>query len=316
MAKWLITGGAGFIGSHIAETLVASGEKVRVLDNFFAGKKESLAPIISKIECIRGDIRDKHSAEKAAKGVDYVLHQAAMRSVPRSVEEPVECTSINVEGTLSMLMASQKAKVKRFVLASSSSVYGDSTLFPQRESHYPLPISPYAASKITGEHYCHVFTKTYGLPCVSLRYFNVFGPRQDPKSQYAAVVPRFIIAALKGKPLEVHWDGKQSRDFAYVVNIARANIEAARSKSLKREVYNVACGESTSLLEIAALLEKFMGTRLKKKFFPRRGGDVRKTWADVSGLKKDLKLGKQVGFEEGLRHTFDYFAENGRWRNY
>lgn len=315
MAKWLVTGGAGFIGSHIVESLVAAGEKVKVLDNFYAGKKESLDPVLSKIELIRGDIRDKRSAEKAAKGVDYVLHQAAMRSVPRSVEEPGECTSINVEGTLSMLLASHKAKVKRFVLASSSSVYGDSTIFPQRESHYPLPISPYAASKITGEHYCHVFTQTYGLPCVSLRYFNVFGPRQDPKSKYAAVVPKFIISALKGQPLSIHWDGRQSRDFAYVANIARANIAAARSKILKREVYNVACGTSTSLLEIASLLEKIMGKRLKKNFFPRREGDVRKTWADISGLKKDLKLARQVGFEEGLKHTFDYFSENGRWRS-
>ena len=316
MAKWLVTGGAGFIGSHIVETLVASGEKVRVLDNFFAGKKESLTAILPKIELIQGDIRDGKAAAKAAQGVDYVLHQAALRSVPRSVKEPEEYTSVNVQGTLSMLLASCKAKVKRFVLASSSSVYGDSTLFPQRESHYPLPISPYAASKIAGEHYCHVLTKTYGLSCVSLRYFNVFGPRQDPKSQYAAVVPRFILAALKGQPLEIHWDGKQSRDFAYVANIARANIEAARSKNLKREVYNVACGTSTSLLQIAALLEKFIGSPLKKKFFPRREGDVRKTWADISGLCKDLKLSRQVEFEESLKNTFDYFSQGERWRKY
>ncbi|OGR84393.1 MAG: hypothetical protein A2901_06380 [Elusimicrobia bacterium RIFCSPLOWO2_01_FULL_54_10] len=316
MAKWLVTGGAGFIGSHIVEALVAEGEKVRVLDNLSEGRKDSLAPVLSKIEFIQGDIRDAKAAARAVKNVDYVLHQAAMRSVPRSIQEPEACTSMNVEGTLSMMLACKIAKVKRFVLASSSSIYGDSTVYPQKETHYPAPISPYAASKVTGEHYGHVFTKTYGLSCVSLRYFNVFGPRQDPKSKYAAVVPKFIISALKDQPLEIHWDGKQSRDFAYVANIARANIAAARTKNLKHEVYNVACGGSTSLLDIAALLEKFMGKRLKKKFFPKREGDVRKTFADISRLKSDLKMSNQVGFEEGLRNTFDFFSEDGRWRNY
>lgn len=316
MSKWLVTGGAGFIGSHIVESLLSQGEKVRILDNFFAGSRENLGPWVGKVHIIRGDIRDARAAGKAAQGVDYVLHQAAMRSVPRSVEEPEACTSVNVEGTLTMLLASRKAKVNRFVLASSSSVYGDSTLYPQKETHLPLPISPYAASKASGEHLCHVFTKTYGLSCVSLRYFNVYGPRQDPKSKYAAVIPRFIIAALSGRPLQIHWDGRQSRDFTYVGNVAQANIMAARARGLRREIYNVACGSTTSLLDIAHLLEDFMGKKLPKKFLPRRQGDVRKTWADISGLRKEIKLKKQVEFEEGLKKTFDFFSEGGRWRRF
>ncbi len=314
--RWLITGGAGFIGSHIVENLVGQGETVRVIDDFSSGTMEALAPFKGKVEIVRGDIRNKRAAAKACKNIHYILHEAAMRSVPRSVEEPEDCTSININGTLNMLLAAKAAGAKKFVLASSSSVYGDSTLYPQKESHLPSPISPYAASKIAGEHYCHVFTKTYGLPCVSLRYFNVFGPRQDPHSKYAAVVPKFIISALKGEPLEIHWDGKQSRDFAYVGNVALANINAARAKTLKREVYNVACGTTTSLLDIAALLEKFMGKKLKKKFFPRREGDVRKTFADISALEKDLKLTQQVDFEQGLKYTFEFFSEGGRWRKY
>ncbi len=315
-ARWLVTGGAGFIGSHIVQKLIEQGETVKILDDFSSGTMETLKPFKGHIEVVRGDIRDPKACAKAAKGVDYVLHQAAMRSVPRSVLEPEDCTSINVDGTLNVLLAAHRAKAKKFVLASSSSIYGDSTLYPQRETHLPQPISPYAASKISGEHYCHVFTKTYGLPCVSLRYFNVFGPRQDPMSKYAAVVPRFIISALKNEPLEIHWDGKQSRDFAYVGNVAMANILAATTPNLKREVYNVACGTTTSLLDIAHLLEKFMGKELKKKFYPKREGDVRKTYADISGLEKDLKLKKQVNFEDGLRSTFEYFVENDRWRKY
>lgn len=316
MARWLVTGGAGFIGSHIAETLVSLGEKVRVLDNFFAGKKEYLSNIWNKIEVIHGDIREMKTLRRAVKDMDFVSHHAALRSVPRSVENPREANAVNVEGTLNCLVASHRAKVKRFIFASSSSIYGDSNQFPQRETEFPSPISPYAVSKLAGEYYCRVFSKTYGLSAVALRYFNVFGPRQDPKSRYAAVIPRFIIAALKGAPLEVHWDGKQSRDFTYVGNVVKANLLAAKSNNLKHLVYNVGCGGSTSLLEIIAILEKIMGQKLKKKFFPRRAGDVRKTWGDISRIARDLKFGSPVQFEAGLRKTFDFFSENNRWRKY
>jgi nucleoside-diphosphate-sugar epimerase len=316
MAKWLITGGAGFIGSHIIEALLKEGEKVRILDNFFSSSPQNIVPFKGKIELVKGDIRDARAAKKAAAGVDYVLHQAAMRSVPRSVQEPKACVEINVDGTLSMLLAAKAARAKRFVLASSSSIYGDAAVYPQREIHLPSPISPYASSKAAGEHLCHVFTKTYGLSCVSLRYFNVFGPRQDPKSEYAAVIPRFIVSALKGWPLTIHWDGKQSRDFTYVGNVAQANIAAARAKNLKKEIYNVACGTSTSLLDIVRLLEKFTGKPLKLKLLPKRAGDIRKTFADISGLEKDLKMTRQVDFEDGLRRTYDFFQANKKWQSF
>ncbi|MBI4217631.1 MAG: SDR family oxidoreductase [Elusimicrobia bacterium] len=314
MAQWLVTGGAGFIGSHIAETLVSKGERVRVLDDFSTGKREYLLPLLKKIDLLEGDIRDKKIVQKAMRGTDYVLHQAALRSVPRSIEQPEECNSINITGILNCLMAARKAKVKRFVFASSSSIYGDSNLFPQKESDLPSPLSPYAVSKACGEHYCRVFSKTYGLSTVSLRYFNVFGPRQDPKSKYAAVIPKFILAALKGIPLEVHWDGKQARDFTYLSDVAQANIAAATSSRLKCEAYNVAYGNCISLLEIIQMIEKMTGKSLKKVFYPKREGDVRKTYADTAAIQRDLKFKPQFTFEQGLKSTFDYFAHDGVWK--
>lgn len=314
MARWLVTGGAGFIGSQIVEKLVSMGERVRVLDDFSAGKKEHLENVWEKIEVLRGDIRSAALARRSMKNVDFVLHQAALRSVPRSVSMPREYNSVNVDGTLNCLIAARDAKVKRFVLASSSSVYGNATLFPQKETHLPAPISPYAASKITGEHYCAVFSEVYGLSTVSLRYFNVFGPRQDPKSKYAAVVPKFIITALQGKPLEVHWDGRQSRDFSYVEDVVQANIRAATARNPKQRVFNVGCGDSTSLLEMAAILEKIMGRRLEKKFYPKREGDVRKTWGDITAIKRELKFKPRFRFEAGFTETFKYFSQADRWK--
>jgi nucleoside-diphosphate-sugar epimerase len=314
MAQWLITGGSGFIGSHIAEQLVAKKEKVRVLDDLSTGNIEYLKGISKQVEFVRGDIRDEKVLVRAMKGVDFVLHQAALRSVPRSVDVPLECNSINVDGTLKCLIAAHRAKVKRFVLASSSSIYGDAERFPQRENYLPSPISPYAVSKVTGEYYCRVFTETYGMSTVCLRYFNVYGPRQDPKSKYAAVVPRFIIQALKGEPLEIHWDGKQSRDFTYVMDVAQANILAATAPKIKQQVYNVGCGGSTSLLEITEILEDLLGRKLKKNFHPRRSGDVRKTMGDITAIKRDLKFRPQFKFEAGLKETFAYFSQKDRWK--
>jgi UDP-glucose 4-epimerase len=314
--RWLVTGGAGFIGSHIVERLVFMGESVRILDNFFTGKKEYLSPVLNKIEVLQGDIRDAKAVRRAMKNVDFVLHQGALRSVPMSISRPRDYDSVNVAGTLNCLILAREAKVQRFILASSSSVYGNSTKFPQKETDLPAPVSPYAASKIAGEHYCHVFAETYGLSAVALRYFNVFGPRQDPKSKYAAVIPKFIIAALKGDPLEIHWDGKQSRDFTYIEDVVQANICAALAKDIKYGVYNVARGDSRSLLDIAGLVEKCIGHPLKKKFFPKREGDVRKTFADVKAIQKDLKFKPTVPFETAIKNTYDFFVEKERWKMY
>lgn len=309
---WLVTGGAGFIGSNIVEKLVEMGEKVRVIDNFSTGKYENLEPFIKKIELIKGDIRNYSDIKKATKRVDYILHQAAMRSVPKSVDNPVGSNDNNINGTLNVLLAAKENGVKKVVYASSSSVYGDCKVFPQKEDFRPQPISPYAVSKLAAEYYCVMFSKTYGLPTTSLRYFNVFGPRQNPESKYSAVIPKFIELALKRKPLQIEWDGRQSRDFTYIENVVDVNIKAALSKKSDGKVYNVACGTTVSLLEIAKFLEKFLGYKLERKFLPKRKGDVRKTWADISRIKKDLNYSIKVGFEEGLLRTLNWFkAEMG-----
>lgn len=306
---WLITGGAGFIGSNIAEELVRRGEKVRILDNFSTGKIENIEKFKDKIEIIRGDIKNYSDVKKAVKGVRYVIHQAAMRCVPRSVDDPRGANDNNITGTLNVLMAAKEEKVLKVVYASSSSVYGDCKIFPQKESFCPSPISPYAVSKLAAEHYCVMFSKTYTLPTVSLRYFNVFGPKQPAESMYSAVIPKFIESALKNRPLEIHWDGKQSRDFTYVKNVVDANIMAAVSNKCG-VVYNVGCGSTISLLDIIRLLEEFLGKKLEKKFMPKRAGDVRKTYADISLIKKELGYEPKVGFREGLFNTFNWFKSN------
>ncbi|NLH39231.1 MAG: SDR family oxidoreductase [Elusimicrobia bacterium] len=308
---WLITGGAGFIGSNIVEELVRRGERVRIIDNFSAGKKDNIKDFMNKIEVVEGDIRKYDDIKKAVKGVDYVLHEAAMRSVPKSVDDPRGANDNNITGTLNVLMAAKEAGVKKLVYASSSSVYGDSKKFPQKEDMFPSPISPYAVSKLAAEYYCVMFSKTFALPTVSLRYFNVFGPKQPPESMYSPVIPKFIKSAIEKKPLEIHWDGKQSRDFTYVANIVKANIIAAES-DVYGKVYNVACGATVSLLDIVKLLESFLGYKLEKKFLPKRAGDVRKTCADVSKIKKELGYKNEVNFKDGLKKTLEWFMSNKR----
>ncbi len=306
-AKWLVTGGAGFIGSHLSAELRRRGQFVRVIDNFITGNRNNLK-FANPNQFVQGDIRNPAAVRRAMKGIDYVLAQAALRSVPRSLEDPLASNDVNVGGTLNLLLEAFKAKVKRFVSASSSSVYGDGKVFPQHEGLPTPAISPYAVTKVTGEYYSRMFTKTYGLETVCLRYFNVFGPRQDPKSKYAAVVPKFILAALKDETLEVHGDGKQSRDFCYIDNVVQANILSATHKNGAGKSYNVAVGETHSLLDIIDVVEDVLGKKVKKKFLPSRKGDVRKTYASIAAISRDLGYKPRWNFQSGLRETIRYFA--------
>jgi nucleoside-diphosphate-sugar epimerase len=307
---YLVTGGAGFIGSHIVKRLVTMGEQVRVLDNLSFGKRENLEPIEDKIEFVCADILDFAAVSNAMQGVEVVLHQAALRSVPFSVENPVLVNRVNVEGMLNVLASARDAGARRVVYASSSSVYGASTMMPKSEHDPPNPISPYAVSKIAGEYYAKVFTKLYGLETVGLRYFNVYGPRQDPKSQYAAVIPRFIHWAFQGEPLEIHGDGLQSRDFTYIDNVVTANLKAAHSQQAAGGVFNVGQGKSHTLLEV---IDEIMGTKLQLLHTPARSGDVRYTKADISESQRCLGYEPQVSFEDGLWRTLEFFGRQIAW---
>jgi UDP-glucose 4-epimerase len=304
----LVTGGAGFIGSHLVEELVARGRQVRVLDNFTSGKDEYLEAVGKRVEVIRGDILDSAIVRAAMAGVQRVFHQAALRSVPRSVDDPAATNRVNVEGTLNVLVAARDAGVQRVVYASSSSAYGNSQAMPLREDQPPAPVSPYAVSKLAGEYYCRVFTRVYGLPTVALRYFNVFGPRQDPNGPYAAVIPRFLLAALHEQSLEIHGDGLQSRDFTFVQNVVQANCLAADSPDAVGEVFNVACGRQQSLQEIVALIGHALPAEarpIRWHHTPARPGDVRHTRADIGRAKRLLGYRVIVDFAEGLRQTLE-----------
>lgn len=300
---YLVTGGAGFIGSHIVERLVASGKTVRVLDNFSFGKQENLRGVEKSVEVIAGDLLDTKAVRQAVEGVEVVFHQAALRSVPLSVEKPTMVNRVNVEGTMNVLQAAWKAGVRRVVYASSSSVYGNQPALPNREDQIPSPVSPYAVSKLAGEYYCRVFTETYGLETVSLRYFNVYGPRQDPNSQYAAVIPLFIRWAVRGEPLQVHGDGLQSRDFTYVENVVDANVQAAESQQGVGGVFNVGQGQSHSLMELADLICRLLGTGLRRIHTEAREGDVRRTLADIRRSREVLSYEPRVSFETGISRT-------------
>jgi UDP-glucose 4-epimerase len=300
---YLVTGGAGFIGSHVAEALVRRGEKVRIFDDFSSGKRENLAGFAAGIEIVEGDLRDMAAVQRAVRGVTGVFHQAALRSVPRSVDNPTATNDVNVTGTLQLLVASRDAEVKRVVSASSSSVYGANEELPKREDQPLLPVSPYAASKLAGEHYCRIFTHLYGLETVSLRYFNVFGPRQDPASQYAAVVPLFIQAALDGVPLTVHGDGLQSRDFTYIDNVVQANLRAMEAPAAAGEALNIACGARYTLMDIVAAIERALGRTVTCNHTPSRAGDVRHTLADIGKAERLIGFAPTVDFAEGMTRT-------------
>jgi nucleoside-diphosphate-sugar epimerase len=310
MTSYLVTGGAGFIGSHLTTRLLADGHSVRVLDNFSTGSPENLTnigPAGADLEVIRGDVRDLAAVERAAGGAAAIFHQAAMRSVPCSVADPLGANDNNVTGTLQVFEAARRAGVRRVVYASSSSVYGDRPELPKQEDQPTAPISPYGVSKLAGELYGRVWHRLYGIETVGLRYFNVFGPRQDPASEYAAVIPKFILWALRGESLEVHGDGRQSRDFTYIDNVVEANVLAAGSPNVGGEVFNVGCGERVSLLEIIARLEKILRRPLERRHTPSRAGDVAHTLADISKSERLLGYIPRAGFDDGLARTVEYF---------
>ncbi|MEK6408915.1 MAG: SDR family oxidoreductase [Acidobacteriota bacterium] len=311
MAKqtYLVTGGAGFIGSHITERLVRDGHRVRVLDDFSSGKEVNLESFRGGVEVVRGDIRDAQLVNKAARGVDVVFHEAALGSVPRSVADPVSTHEVNITGTLNVLLAARDAGARRVVYASSSSVYGETPVLPKREEMSPQPLSPYALSKLAGEYYASVFKEVYGFEIVSLRYFNIFGPRQDLESQYAAVIPRFITALLYGKAPLVYGDGLQSRDFTYVDNVVDANLLAAEVDGVAGQAFNVACGGRYTLLDLLARLKEILGSDIEPIHEAARAGDVRDSQASIEAAEQAFGYRVSVDFEEGLRKTVDWYRK-------
>ena len=301
MAKYLVTGGAGFIGSSIVRELLARGERPRILDNFATGKRENLADVAARIELVEGDLRDTAVVAAACRGVECVFHEAALPSVPRSLERPQESNDVNVTGTLNLLVAARDAGVRRVVYAGSSSAYGNTPTLPKVETMAPNPLSPYAVAKLTGELYCSVFARNYGLETVVLRYFNVFGPRQDPTSPYAAVIPKFLKAIAAGESPVMFGDGTQSRDFTYVDNVVAGNLLAATAPGVSGEVMNVACGERVTLLDLHAQLCSLLGQNVQPRFSSPRTGDVQHSLADIGKARRLLGYGPIVPFAEGLR---------------
>lgn len=305
---YLVTGGAGFIGSHLVEDLLRHGHKVRVIDNFATGKRENLLPFLGHIELIEGDIRSYHIVREAVDGVEVILHQAALPSVPRSVRDPITSNEVNTVGTLNMLQAAKDAKVQRVVYASSSSVYGDNPELPKRESMAPKPLSPYAVSKLAGENYCNVFSRIYGVETVVLRYFNVFGPRQDPNSQYSAVIPKFITMIRQGTTPTIHGDGEQSRDFTYVANVVEANMLAATADCEPGKVMNCACSESITLNQLVEKINVLLGTAIAPQYTAARTGDIKHSLADIALMQTHIGYTPRVLFNEGLHKTVQAFC--------
>lgn len=307
MRTFLVTGGAGFIGSHIAEALVRRGDRVRVLDNLSTGHLANLDGFREPIEFIEADVTDAEAVARAVAGVECVFHEAALASVPRSIEQPLATHAACVTGTVILLEAARRAGVRRVVYAGSSSAYGDQPTSSKRETDLPAPISPYAAAKLSAEQYCRAFTATYGLETVVLRYFNVFGPRQDPDSPYSAVIPLFITAMLSGGQPIVFGDGRQSRDFSYVANVVRANLLAADAPGVAGHVFNVANGKNTDLLTLIGEINNLLGLQVKPRHEPARVGDVRESLADITQARKLLGYEPVVDFDEGLRRSIDYY---------
>ena len=307
MRTFLVTGGAGFIGSHIAEALVQRGDRVRVLDNLSTGHRSNLAPLGDRVEFIQADVTDAAAVAEAVRGVDCVFHDAALASVPRSVEAPLDTNAACVTGTVNLLDQARRAGVRRLVYAGLEQRLRRPTDLEQAESDLPAPISPYGAAKLAAEYYCQAFTATYGFETVAIRYFNVFGPRQDPNSPYSAVIPLFITALLAGKRPTIFGDGGQSRDFTYVANVVHGNLLAADAQDVAGRTLNVANGRSTSLLELITVLNQLLGTRVEPIHEPPRIGDVRESLADITLARKYLGYEPQIDFLEGLRRSIDYY---------
>lgn len=310
MEKFLVTGGAGFIGSNICRKLVSQGCFVRVIDNLLTGRKSNLADVIDKIEFIEADMGDENTARAAMKDIDIVLHQGALPSVPKSVDNPAATHRHCVDATFTLLLAARDAGIKRFVYAASSSAYGDTPVLPKVETMPVNPLSPYAVAKLVGEYYCSVFYKVFGLETISLRYFNVFGPYQDPTSQYAAAIPAFVTSILKRKPPTVYGDGRQSRDFTYIDNVVSANVLAAEAKQTKGEVVNIACGEVVTVNQIIDMINEFAGRNVKPVYVPSRAGDVKHSLADISLAKKLIGFKPLVSFRQGLELAIDWYRDN------
>jgi nucleoside-diphosphate-sugar epimerase len=310
MDKYLITGGAGFIGSNIVKKVLDNGDFVRVVDNFSTGRRENIAEFLENqnFELIESDLTNLETAKKAVRGMDFVLHQAAVPSVPRSIEDPITSNSANIDATLNLLVAARDEKVKKVVYASSSSVYGDNPDLPKMEDFPVRPISPYALTKYAGERYCQIFWNIYGLPTTCLRYFNVFGPKQNPFSQYSAVIPKFIDCFLQNESPVILGTGEQSRDFTFVDNVVAANLLAAKSEKGNGEVFNIACNERTSLNELVGLLSKISGKDINPEYKDARAGDVLHSQADISKIGEFLGFKPIIKFEEGLKKTFDWYA--------
>lgn len=304
---YLVTGGAGFIGSHMVEALLKAGHQVRVVDNFSTGKRENLAHLRDQIELCEFSITERERLAKAMQGVDYVFHLAALASVPRSVRDPLASNEHNVNGTLNVLITARDQGVRRVVYAGSSSAYGNVDSEFKSEDMRPRPLSPYAVAKLAGEHYCQAFTNVYGLETVTVRYFNVFGPRQDPLSAYAAVIPRFVAAMLNDKPAPVEGDGLQSRDFTYIDNVVHGNLLACHTPGVAGETFNIACGGRISLLDMISLLNKLMGKQIQPAFGAPRPGDVRHSRASIEKARQLLKYEPVISFEEGLARTLEWY---------
>ena len=308
MIDYLITGGAGFIGSNLAEHLVTRGKTVRIFDDFSSGRRENLAALAGKAEVVTGSMCDLPAIQRAATGVRYVIHMGAIPSVPRSVQDPAATNAANITGTLNVLLAARDAGVKRLVFSSSSSVYGESPTLPKHEGMTPAPLSPYAVHKITGEYYCRIFYQLYGLETVSLRYFNVFGPRQNPASAYAAVIPRFITAILKNESPTIFGDGQQTRDFSHVQNVIEVNLAACEAgKAACGESFNVACGGRISLLDLVAAINTICGKKVQPKFEPARAGDIKDSQAAIDKAARLLGWKPSVDFRAGIEKAVAWY---------
>ncbi len=311
MIRSLVTGGAGFIGSHMVQALLKKGHRVRVLDNFSTGKHENLAPVRESIEILEGDLANQKTVQQSVKEIDFIFHMGAMPSVARSVEDPLLVHQANVQGTLHLLLAAREAKAKRLVYSSSSSIYGDQPELPKKEEMTPDPLSPYALSKLSGEYYCSIFHSIYGVPTISLRYFNVFGPRQDPNSLYSAVIPRFVTKLLSKSSPIIYGDGKQTRDFTFIEDVIQANLKASEAPSnTLGKAFNIAGGKSYSLLQLLGEIQKILGITIQPSFEPARSGDIRDSLASIQKAKEAFEFNPTHTLQQGLEKTVVWFVEN------